>query len=230
MSEDTQNSKTDEQKTADKIFDGPSGAQGPSGAGESGAAASGAAESGAAESGAAESGAKESGATGPDGATGPSGPPEKYELTLPEGSLLTAEAIERTATFAKEQGLSNKAAQAVLDRESKALSSYAESQKESWEKETVAWLETAKTDKETGGEEFGKNAELAKRVITRYGTKEFASGLSATGFGNHPELFRFVLRIGKAMGEDQLVLPGSQTPAETKDMADLFYGGSEKKE
>jgi len=200
----------EEKSTADKLFDADKGATGPEGAsGPEGV------------SGAAESGAAATGATGPDGATGPI---EKYAPKLPEGSLLSAEAIERSAAFAKEHGLSNKAAQAALDRESESLSSYAESQKELWTKETVAWLETAKTDKETGGDEFGKNAELAKRVITRYGTKEFASGLSDTGFGNHPELFRFVLRVGKAMGEDNLVLPGSQGAAETKDMADLFYG------
>ena len=207
--------------TAEKLFDankgttGPEGASGPEGEGQTGAA---------------ESGAEATGATGPEGATGPSGPPEKYELKLPEGSLLSAEAIERSAAFAKEHGLSNEAAQAALDRESNALSSYAESQKESWNKETVAWLETSKADKELGGEEFGKNAELAKRVVTRYGTEEFAKGLTETGFGNHPELFRFVLRVGKAMGDDQLVLPGSQAAAETKDMADLFYGGTKPKE
>lgn len=152
-----------------------------------------------------------------------------YDIKLPEGSQLPEGQLERTVAFAKAQGLSKEAAQSMLDQQNELLASNAESQKEAWTKETEAWVKVAKEDKETGGEEFGKNAELAKRVIDRFGTKELKEGLTATGFGNHPELFRFVTRIGKAMSDDKLVVPGAQTPAETKDMADLFYGQSATK-
>ena len=214
--------KTAEDVTAEKLMDGNS----PDGGGKAAEGATGpAAETGAAQTGAAETGAAQTGAA----ETGPAAE-VKFELKLPEGSLLDASAIERTVAFAKEQGLSPKAAQAMLDRESKLLTSNAEGQKASWEKEVATWLEVSKADKEIGGEGFGKNAELAKRVIERYGTKEFKEGLSATGFGNHPELFRFVLNIGKAMADDQLVLPGSKNTAAPKDMADVFYGSTKKEE
>src|SRR3990172_2365452 len=102
-------------EAAKKIMDGgnagPSGATGP---GQTGPAQTGAAQTGAAETGAAQTGPAQS---GPTGATGPSGPPEKYEIKLPEGSLLDASEIERTVTLAKEQGLSNKTAQALLDHQ-----------------------------------------------------------------------------------------------------------------
>ena len=154
---------------------------------------------------------------------------EKFELKLPKGSLLDASAIEKTVAFAKEQGLSPKHAQALLDRESNLLSAHADGQQKAFKELSSAWMEQSKTDKEFGGEEFPKNAELAKRVVSRFGSDELKKGLDATGFGNHPDLVRMLVRIGKAMSEDQLVMPGSKTAA-TKELADVFYDSTDKKE
>ena len=154
--------------------------------------------------------------------------PEKYELKLPDGSLLEATEIEKIASFAKERGLSNDEAQAMLNDRNTLLESYAGKQKKVWETETGKWMDQSKADTEIGGDAFEKNAELAKRVVTRFGTPALMEGLNATGFGNHPELVRMMVRIGKAMDEDQLVLPGSKAPAAEKEMADVFYGGTTK--
>jgi hypothetical protein len=150
----------------------------------------------------------------------------KYELKLPEGSPLAAEDLERIATFAKEHGLSDKAAQAVVDRESKLLTEHADSQKKVFESETADWEKRSKEDKEFGGDNLKSNTELAKRVIQRYGSEALVKGLEATRFGNHPELIRMLVRIGKAMTDDQLVQPGKGSAAK-KEMADIFYGGSQ---
>lgn len=154
---------------------------------------------------------------------------EKFEFKLPQGSLLDAGAIERTVAFAKERGLSAEHAQALLDRESKLLTTHAEGQQKTLKDVTAKWIETAKADSEIGGEKFAENAELAKRVIARFGSDGLKKGLEETGLGNHPDLVRVFMKIGRAMSEDQLVLPGSKTAA-TRDMADLFYGSTDKKE
>lgn len=148
--------------------------------------------------------------------------PEKYDLKLPAGSLLDAQALERTATFAKENGLTNKEAQAILERESASIASYVESQREALAEKTKEWVETVKNDKEIGGEGFNKTVEMAKRVVDRYGSDSLKQALNDSGLGNHPELVRFVARIGKAMTEDQLILPGSQ-PAGKKSPEETFY-------
>ncbi len=224
----------------DKLYagaSGPSGATGPDG------------QTGAAQTGSAQTGsAGPSGASGPSGATGPtgaaetgaaqtgasgatqSGPPAKYELKLPEGSKLSADAVEKTASFAKERGLSNEDAQKLLDRDSQLLDSYVEKQQLEFAGMRQVWFDAAKTDKEIGGENFGKNAELAKRVVDRYGDPELKEGLNATGFGNHPALIRLLVKIGSSMKEDQLILPGAQTTGQQKDMADIFYGESTSKQ
>ena len=192
---------------------GPAGATGPA---ETGAAATGPeGATGPAETGAAQ--------------TGPSGAPEKYDLKLPEGSLLEAGELEKTAALAKARGLSNEDAQALINEQSKLLDSHAGKQKAIWAEETGKWIGIAKADPEIGGEAFNGNAEVAKRVIDRYGSDSLKIGLSETGFGDHPELIRMMVRIGRSMSEDQLVLPGSKAPAEVS-TADKLYPNQAKKE
>lgn len=156
--------------------------------------------------------------------------PERYDLKKPEKSLLSDEQIAGIATFAKEQGLTNEKAQALVDRESQVISNTREAVRlesaatlESLQK---TWIATAKDDKEIGGANFVQNAELSRRVLARYGTPEFSAILSDPkqgAFGNHPELVRVMTRIGKAMSEDQLVMPGAQGEKNNKPFADKFY-------
>lgn len=155
--------------------------------------------------------------------------PESYALKLPEGSKLDASHVEKIATFAKERGLSQEDAQAMLDRDSQLRADFETQGVAQLDEAAQKWAEDSKSDKEIGGEEFQKNAELAKRVIERFATPEFKAQINKTGFGNHPELVRIFVRIGKAMSDDQFVQPGSQTQ-ETTDVAKKFYGDSTKKE
>jgi hypothetical protein len=152
---------------------------------------------------------------------------EKFELKLPEGSLLEPKTVEEIAAFARERGFSQEQAQAVLEREGKAVSKFVEAQKATLTEQTALWLEDAKKDKELGGEAFEKNSELAKRVVHRFGSESLRKALDETGLGNHPELVRFCVRLGKAMKEDQLIVPGPQ-PGPKRSAEELFYGKSEK--
>lgn len=157
--------------------------------------------------------------------------PDKYDLKPPEKSLLTPKRIEEIAAFAKEHGFSNDKAQALVNRENQLIADertliLKEGDAKMAEMRT-GWIATAKEDKEIGGADFVKNTELARRVIARFGTPEFAATLSdkAQGeFGNHPELLRMLTRIGKAMSDDQLVVPGAQGGKDGRSFADKFYG------
>ena len=143
--------------------------------------------------------------------------PEKYNLALPKDSLLDPTAIEEISSFAKENGLSNEEAQDILEGESVKLAAHVDKLKEKWSTE---W----KNDKEIGGAEFEKNAELAKRVIDRFGTDGLKNELNKWGYGNHPELGRLLVKIGKAMAEDTLRMPGSQPAGEQrKSLAEVLY-------
>ena len=151
--------------------------------------------------------------------------PEKYDLKLADGSLLNAAHVEGLAAFAKEKKLTQEMAQSVLDREHKAVATFVEKQQQELAQKPETWLNDAKADKEIGGEGFGENTELAKRVLAKFGSDTFKKVLNETGLGNHPELLRVFVRIGKAMSEDTLVLPGKHAGGERR-LEDIFYGES----
>lgn len=149
--------------------------------------------------------------------------PEKYDLKLPDGAVVDAATLEKVSAYAKENKLTNEEAQAILNRDNANIASFVEAQKEQLANTSKEWLETMKVDQEIGGETFVKNVELAKRVIDRFGTDDFKKALNETGFGNYPELVRVLVRIGKAMTDDQLVLAGSQAGGK-KSAVDVLYG------
>jgi len=151
--------------------------------------------------------------------------PDKYDLKLPKDSPLGQESVERIASLSKERKLSQEQAQALLETESDAVASYAEMQKQTFAKQVGAWAEQTKTDKEIGGDNFAKNAELAKRVLDKYGSPELKKALNDTGLGNHPELVRVFTRIAQSMKEDNLVLGGAQGVGK-KSIEELFYGNA----
>lgn len=152
-------------------------------------------------------------------------PPEKYELKIPKDSLLSQADIDKVSSFAKEKGLSNDVAQTLLEQRSQAVADFHSGQLAALETRKTEWLESCKTDKEIGGEKFNENAELASRVINHYASEDLKKQLNETGLGNYPELVRMIARIGRDIGEDKLVLPGSQTnKAEKKSIESRLYG------
>lgn len=151
--------------------------------------------------------------------------PEKYELIMPEGSLLEPSTIEKISAYAKEKGLSNEAAQELLDRENSAVQTYNEGQNKKVEEIRASWIKAAEADKEVGGKDFKQNVELAKRVIDKFGSEEFKTALNETGFGNHPEVVRTFVRIGRLMADDEAIFAKSQATG-TKTMEEKFYPSS----
>lgn len=154
--------------------------------------------------------------------------PEKYELKLSEGSLLAAETVQKIEEFAKANKLSPERAQELLTREETLLKSHVETQVSAHNERVEQWKVAASKDKEIGGEAFGQNAELAKRSLEKFGSPELKEMLSATGFGNHPEVIRVFARIGKAMSEDKIITGGTPPSATQKSRAEKFYGGTKQ--
>lgn len=154
---------------------------------------------------------------------------EVIDLKLPENSLLGKDRVDEIAAFAKAQGLSSKAAQALLEREHTAASTAKTAGETAFKTEAATWLKALENDKEIGGANFKRNAELAKRVLQKHGSKEFGEQLASTGFGNYPELVRFVVRVGKAFGEDQFFAATTAVPEKKKSAAERLYPNHNKK-
>lgn len=151
--------------------------------------------------------------------------PEKYELKAPEGSHLDAQALERISLEAKEKKMSQEEAQALLDREHKTVSDFKQKQQDDLKRETEAWVNTLKDDKDFGGQNYTKNVEHAHRALKKYGSPAFVDLLEKTGLGNQPDLVRMLSAVGREMGEDEAVIATKHVEP-TGDLADRIYGNS----
>ncbi len=163
---------------------------------------------------------KSTAVTGPVDGAPPKEPevkvPEKYDLKLPGETLLDEGAIERTAAYAKEHGLSNDAAQEALNRHSQALTDHVDNQ-------AKVWMAEAKADPQVGGEKYNENIQLARRVVAKYGNDAFRDMLEKWGYGENVEVIRVFAGIGKVMGEDKLVVGPTTGSTKPKTAQELMY-------
>ncbi len=155
----------------------------------------------------------------------------KYDLKLPKDSILEATRVDEIQAYAKEHKLSNDQAQALLTRENDAVASYVGRTKQYLDNQAdKVWPDQVKADKELGGvdgKDFVQNMELSKRVLQKFATPELIKELNSTGYGNHPEMVRLLVRLGKGMSEDRLIQGnGSGTSPEAKSTEEMFYGST----
>ncbi|OFC63282.1 peptidase [Candidatus Erwinia dacicola] len=149
------------------------------------------------------------------------GAPEKYEFTAGEGVELDAEALKDFEPVARELNLTNEQAQKLVDAYPKILAGVQQRQAEAWQKQTEGWAETVKADKEIGGDKLTANLSAAQRALDQFGTPELKEYLNATGLGNHPDLVKTFVKIGKAMSEDGMVDGSNQGQ---RSAAEVLYG------
>lgn len=147
--------------------------------------------------------------------------PVVYDFTLPEGYSLDEELGGKFKDFAAAKNLTKDEAQSLLDLSLQAQ----EKQAEAYRATQAQWIEDAKADKEFGGSGFDQNLAVANQALDAFGTPELVSLLRTTGFGNHPEVIRAFVKIGKAVGEDKLVVRDavSRYPGEEKSLAQRLY-------
>jgi hypothetical protein len=155
--------------------------------------------------------------------------PEKYDLVPPKDSKLDQKHLDAVGVFAKENKLTQEQAQSLLNRDHALISAREKAQLDAFNHQAdVVWVDQLKADKEIGGDNFPKNAELAKRVVAKFGSDSLKNELNRSGFGNHPELVRLLVRVGKSMGEDSFETHGAAASGE-KSAAELLYPNHAKK-
>jgi len=153
----------------------------------------------------------------------PAGAPEKYEdFTLPEGVVLEQSLMESITPLFKELGLSQDGAQKLIDLQVINVQKEADAQKKAWQDTMTGWVDKSKNDKEIGGQLFNESLSLAKEALTAFGTKDFNNMLAVTGVGNHPEMVRFLVKLGKTMKEHD-VLQASDKGTKPVDLATMLY-------
>ncbi|EBZ4662830.1 peptidase [Salmonella enterica subsp. enterica serovar Bovismorbificans] len=149
------------------------------------------------------------------------GAPEKYEFQAAEGVELDAEALKDFEPVARELNLTNEQAQKLVDTYPKILEGVQHRQMEAWQKTTEQWAADVKADKEIGGDKLTSNLSAAQRALDQFGTPELKEYLNTTGLGNHPDLVKTFVKIGKAMSEDGMVDGSNQGQ---RSAAEVLYG------
>jgi hypothetical protein len=145
--------------------------------------------------------------------------PDTYELKVPEGGRISPDDVKLVEQIARERGLSNDEAQAVLDDHDEQL-----------ELQSGAFLEATKADKEIGGDKLDETLTLAKSALDKIRPKgtprgdAFRALLNRTGYGNHPEIIAFMAEIGRKMQEDRPGTGSGGGGKAEKSTAEVLYG------
>lgn len=162
--------------------------------------------------------------------------PETYALTAPEGMTLDPKDIEAASPVFKELGLSNDQAnklmpvaaafaQRIQDQANQQiLASVAADRK--------AWLDTAKADPEIGGAKWGETIGVAASALDQLGFVKgspFRVLLDESGLGNHPDMIRAFHKVGKAIGEDGVIIGDGKPGARKRDTAEILYENDQPK-
>ena len=138
-----------------------------------------------------------------------------------------AKPIEYTefTALAKEAGLPQEAAQKSVELGATMAQRLANQPQEILAQAREEWANQTKSDKEFGGDRLNENLAVAKKAMDAFGTTELKQLLDQSGFGNHPEVVRAFVKIGKALSEDALVV-GSRTANAPKNPAQILYGNN----
>lgn len=146
-----------------------------------------------------------------------SGAPEQYDFQSREGVELDTEALKDFEPVARDLNLTNEQAQKLVDAYPKILAGVQQRQAEAWQKQTEDWAAAVKADKAIGGDRLTANISAAQRAIDQFGSTELKEYLNGTGLGNHPELVKFCVNVGKSLSEDGMVtgnIGGQRSAAE----------------
>jgi|JI6StandDraft_1071083.scaffolds.fasta_scaffold01468_12 hypothetical protein len=146
----------------------------------------------------------------PPAVAAPPAAPESYTFTAPEGHELDSATADAFAGVAKELGLTQDAAQKVVDKMAPHL---AQRQAEQIKAVHEQWREQSTADKEFGGDKLAENLGLAKKAMDTFASPELKALMNQTGLGNHPEVIRMFVKAGKAISEDSFVAGKAAPPA-----------------
>lgn len=153
----------------------------------------------------------------------PQGAPESYEdFKIPEGVQVDAEVVDGIKDVAKKLNLTQEQAQELADFAATRSQTLAKAQADAIAQARTEWGESAKTDKEFGGDKLAENLGVAKKALDAFGTPELRDLLDKSGLGNHPEIIRAFYRAGKSISEDRFVPSGASVTG-VKDPAKSLY-------
>ncbi len=153
---------------------------------------------------------------------------EDYDIELADGTDIAPDVVDDLKSLARELGLPRDATQRVADLGQKLAERWMTRLTDSQAEARRDWADTARNDREFGGDRLDENLSVARAALNRFSTPHLTHMLDVSGLGNHPEVIRAFYRIGKAISEDRFVTantaPGSVQSAAAKLYPNLPQG------
>jgi hypothetical protein len=147
----------------------------------------------------------------------------KYALTMPEGVKVDQELLDELSPEFKAAGLTSRQAQALTDKFIAKQTERAKAQGETWANTVTGWVDAAKNDPEIGGPKWDASVSDARRAVNTLGTPALRDYLEASGGGNHPELIRFMAKVGATIKEDNPAAGGAGGTGRPVDTAHRLF-------
>lgn len=155
--------------------------------------------------------------------------PAEIKLTLPKDSLLTQSHVDKIAAIARERGLSQEVAEAVMKSQAEQLKEFADGHVKAWQDRVTGWEKELRAHKEFGGEKLKEFDAGASEVVMKYGGENMLKLLKESGYGKNPEVAQFLWNIHKAMRPDKIVAPQAQSTGDKPGLAERLFPSMTKK-
>jgi hypothetical protein len=160
-------------------------------------------------------------------------PAEYAKFEMPEGTNIDQAALDKALPMFRDLNLNQDGAQQLVNFYTEMVSGeriqnlVKDAQTSFTKARAEGWAEALKNDQEIGGEKYSENAKYANKAIEAFATPEFVSFLKSQGLGVHPEVVRYLSKVGRAMAEDNFAggkSDGAGGDGQKKDRIGLLYG------
>lgn len=147
----------------------------------------------------------------------------KYALTMPDGVEVDQELLDALGPKFAAKKLTQAEAQELADEFIKVQQARAGKQMETWGETIAKWADDAKSDKEIGGTKWDGTVAASRRAVEQLGTPALKEYLNASGGGNHPELIRFMAKVGSMIKEDSPTNGGAEGAGKPAEPAHVLF-------
>lgn len=153
--------------------------------------------------------------------------PDGYTFTFQPDTVVDEGLLTEFKTFAHKKGLTQGQAQELAQLYEYASRRGAQQAEEALVQQEAAFRKQCQVDPEIGGSKFDENLTYATRAVEAFSTPGLMHVLHTTGFGSHPEVVRFFVRVGKSLGEKPM--PKGEEAASESSLAELMFPSMAKK-
>ena len=133
--------------------------------------------------------------------------PEDYVFKFNPETQVDEALVADFRRFAFEQKMSLENAQLMAKFYENHVRELAEKQSREQARLLQSMQKACEEDTEYGGMSFSDNMRYAKAAVLRFDDGSLAEILNETGFGSHPEVVRFMYRVGRALAEKICLKP-----------------------